>query len=806
MLADISSKSTRTKSGSSGTSPQQAASEKPGQFSDRPDGPREELIYSSEDWKDFRNLDRITVKAGVPQKRLAHVAIKELVDNALDAGGRVEFGFREKRPGVIRLYVSNDGPGMRGTDAEIAERFSIGRRRTSSKTIRKPTRGMLGNGLRVVAGVVLVSGGGLVVRTAGRSVTLRPDPDGGTTKVEAVEPWGGTGTEVELTLRGRVADDADPDGDLFAWAHDARDLAGGKPYKGRSSAWWYDANSFYELLNAAGTPTIRRLVEELDGCSSPAVAAGVAGPLADRECGSVTRAEAGELLARVRERAGPVSAKRLGRVGRRADFLGYGWFDGKFATGGGTTIPFMVEAWANKADEPGFRMCVNRTPVVTEMSVWRSNNASDYVVSGSGIYHFLTVGRKSAGEVTFLVNVSTPFVPLKSSGKDPDFSALRPQILQACAKAARVAKRSARGISSESGGKPPSQKAIIEGRIAAAREALSGGGVTIFSLRQMYYFIRPDLIAAIGREPSYDWFSKIVGEYEDANGDIDGLYRDDRGTLYHPHTGQSISLGTRSVAGYARPAWQFNKVIYCEKEGFFPMLIGAGFPERHDCALLTSKGFATRAARDVMQLMKKSGEPVVFFCVHDADGPGTVIYDNLRRALEGFGVIVINLGLDPAEGRRMRLSVEPVGERKDGARVPTGTYLPEDDQEWLQKNRIELNAMSTPQFLAWLEAALLEHTKIGKVIPPRKAIGKAVTAEAEAELTRVITAEVVRAAKVPQRVAAILKKAKGDLGEVAAALSADLAGILKATPSGHWSGVTRQRVAEAVARYLADRK
>src|SRR3712207_9128722 len=46
----------------------------------------------------------------------------------------------------------SQGDGIPGDDAEIAALFSINRPLTSSKYLRRPTRGALGNGLRVVAG------------------------------------------------------------------------------------------------------------------------------------------------------------------------------------------------------------------------------------------------------------------------------------------------------------------------------------------------------------------------------------------------------------------------------------------------------------------------------------------------------------------------------------------------------------------------------------------------------------------------------------------------------------------------------
>src|SRR5262249_12337471 len=148
----------------------------------------------------------------------------------------------------------------------------------------------------------------------------------------------------------------------------------------------------------------------------------------------------------------------------------------------------------------------------------------------------------------------------------------------------------------------PSQKGLNQNQIIldnlpTAIEHASGGGVYRFSLRQLFYAVRPHLLEAIGQEPGYNWFSKVIADYENEQGsDIPGLYRDDRGTLYHPHLGREIPLGTRAVETYQHPQFLFNKVLYCEKEGFFAILQADRWPERHDCALLTSKGYATKAA------------------------------------------------------------------------------------------------------------------------------------------------------------------------------------------------------------------
>src|SRR5205823_5259216 len=97
------------------------------------------------------------------------------------------------------------------------------------------------------------------------------------------------------------------------------------------------------------------------------------------------------------------------------------------------------------------------------------------------------------------------------------------------------------------------------------------------------------------------------------NGRLQGIYRDTRGILYHPHTGEVMPLGTLTVEQYRRPEWLFNKVLYCEKEGLLTVLRDARFPERHDCAVLTSKGQATDAACDLIDLLGETDEGITFY-------------------------------------------------------------------------------------------------------------------------------------------------------------------------------------------------
>jgi hypothetical protein len=212
------------------------------------------------------------------------------------------------------------------------------------------------------------------------------------------------------------------------------------------------------------------------------------------------------------------------------------------------------------------------------------------------------------------------------------------------------------------------------------------------------------------------------------------------------------------VERYRRPEWTFNKILFIEKEGFFEALKEAAWPERHDCALLTSKGQPTRAARDLLDLLGETGEEILFFAVHDADAAGTLIYQSLQeatRARPGRKVRVINLGLEPEEALAMDLEVEDVdaGER----RKPIAAYVPADCRDWLRYHRVELNAMTTPQFIAWLDDKMAAFGN-GKLVPPARVLTNDLSETLEERLHHQITEEILREARIEEKVAAALRQ------------------------------------------------
>ena len=71
---------------------------------------------------------------------------------------------------------------------------------TSSKMLRLPMRGALGNGLRVATGAVLASSGKLTVISRGAKQKLKPQRDGTTIVTKRRASKRQTGTRIEISF------------------------------------------------------------------------------------------------------------------------------------------------------------------------------------------------------------------------------------------------------------------------------------------------------------------------------------------------------------------------------------------------------------------------------------------------------------------------------------------------------------------------------------------------------------------------------------------------------------------------------
>lgn len=740
-----------------------------------------EIFFTQPDWQLFTNINTLPQQAGVAKNLLPRLVAKELTDNALDTGAQVEIAHKNDGKFNDTIIIRDRGEGFQGSNEEIAHLFSINRPLTSSKRLRLPFRGALGNGLRVVSATVYCTGGELQVATQGRRLRLIPQDDG-TTQFEVIGDFNEKGTEIRVTIANNFYAE-----DILQWANLALEINQGEVYAGQSNPFWYDSDSFYNLLLSTPndlkvgdfllyfdkitktkiSPIVKELAQHSDKDDKE---------YKNQSISQLNREDADLLLGELRGYSKEVKPKKLGEVGTLHGFPAYykeiTIFEvlttkGKY----NAMIPAVVEAFGRESEEAS-QIFVNKTPITGEVSITYFDKR--LTIHGCGLNETIEVPKLNSSPRIW-VNIITPYMPIVSNGKEPDLSVLAEPIRKTTERVMNQLKRTnikdnlPRSSTKE---KVPSQKRIVIERLEEAIEKASGQGKYRYSLRQLYYVMRPLVMEYTGKELKYPNFNTIITEYEfDTGQDLDGVYRDERGTLLHPHSHEEIKLGTKTVEKYQRPIFSFNKILYSEKEGFFEILKDAGFCEKHDCALLTSKGFASRAARDVIDLLADTEEELLFFCIHDADLAGTLIYQALQGATKARPerkVKIINLGLDPWEGVSMGLEVESLERRstKNPAKYVLEYDLGRENikpfdfeeqarwadwQEWLRSRRIELNAMDTPTFLDWLDQKISKYST-GKVIPQENYLKNQAEINLQAQLKQKIREEILNSMSIDKLV------------------------------------------------------
>jgi hypothetical protein len=383
-------------------------------------------------------------------------------------------------------------------------------------------------------------------------------------------------------------------------------------------------------------------------------------------------------------------------------------------------------------------------------------------------------------------------MPITSDGKEPDLVPFLGGIIDAVSKAVRKVRRL--------GSKDTSQKEVVLDNLDDVIAEVSGEEGYRFNARQLFYALRPIVMDATGAELKSSYLSDILTDYEAEKGEIPLMYREPRGSITHPHRDETITLGTLMVEEYERPAWTFNKLLYIEKEGASEALKQNRWMERHDCAVMSSKGFSTRAARDLIDKLAEHDEPVEVFCAHDADGYGTMIYQTLQEETRARGarkIKIINIGLEPWEAVEMGLEVETVEETK--RQKPVADYISEHDgnwAEWLQTHRVELNAMTTPQLIAWLDKkmAMLGN---GKLIPPADVLEQELGDQIERKVRADITERILHDAGLDARVTEAIAAIKTPNGTK---IARDTERLFKQKPDAQWRNHIESVVATLTKR------
>jgi hypothetical protein len=267
----------------------------------------------------------------------------------------------------------------------------------------------------------------------------------------------------------------------------------------------------------------------------------------------------------------------------------------------------------------------------------------------------------------------------------------------------------------------------------AIRKA-TGDGKYPVSAHTLFYSVRPLIQRYTSRELRSDYFEQaLLPAYQRHKGAIPGLYYEPRGTLYEPHTSKEVPLGTREVEAYRFPVWLYDKILFIEKMGLWPVLKAAKLAERYDMAIVAGEGYATEACR-VLFANAEKGQDYQLFVVHDADPHGYNIARTLREETErmpGHRVNVVDLGLklEEALGMEPPLPLEEFTRKKA---LPQGLEFTARERECFEgrragKNswicqRVELNALTGPDLIAYIERKLQEANVRGKVVPSPEAL------------------------------------------------------------------------------------
>ena len=286
------------------------------------------------------------------------------------------------------------------------------------------------------------------------------------------------------------------------------------------------------------------------------------------------------------------------------------------------------------------------------------------------------------------------------------------------------------------------------------------------SARQVMYCCRPLVEEATGGKSwkNYSYFGKLLEKYqeehEEETADWDVTY-DARGHMQEPHTGVMFGIGTVETRDYIAgwmdgseadgldipqlvetfptkgPAHRYGTAVFVEKEGFNTLIQRSGIAKRYDVGFFSSKGQSTKATRQLVDSLSQAG--VKILVLHDFDRDGMRICYWLSHDSPKYTYTtapdVRDIGLRLRDIKRMNLASEGVVYRqskdpKENLRdcdditqaeidflVRGSTINPQKKRQW-HGRRVELNAMTSKQFIALIERNLVEHG-VKKVIPDR---------------------------------------------------------------------------------------
>jgi hypothetical protein len=165
----------------------------------------------------------------------------------------------------------------------------------------------------------------------------------------------------------------------------------------------------------------------------------------------------------------------------------------------------------------------------------------------------------------------------------------------------------------------------------------------------------------------------------------------------------------------------FGAVLFIEKEGFSELLKAAKIAERFDVALMSTKGMSVVAARALADEMYHDHD-IPLLLLHDFDKSGFSIasarhavvriskqHQDHRYRSESGGRYRNGTGKRipaPSQGRQSRADRQSLD---NGATDEEIEFMFQDFDRLRSTRRVELNAMTSPDFISFIERKLPEH-------------------------------------------------------------------------------------------------
>jgi hypothetical protein len=304
-------------------------------------------------------------------------------------------------------------------------------------------------------------------------------------------------------------------------------------------------------------------------------------------------------------------------------------------------------------------------------------------------------------------------------------------------------------------------KEAAAGIMETAYLRASGNGRLPANARQIMYAARGHIQKVTGRPLDDNYFTQtLLPDYMHESGVGWDVIYDARGHFAEPHGGKTFGVGTLKVRNYLNgfrtpsvlnaavsqaqvetngPEGSFGAVLFIEKEGFAPLFKAAQIAEKFDLAIMSTKGMSVVAARTLADQMCFDYD-IPLLLLHDFDKAGFSIAGTLQRDTRRYefqnAIKIIDLGLSLEDVEAMGLESEyqhhPKGQkavlidnlRTNGASEEEIAFMFHDFDSRRLTRRVELNAMTSPQFVAFVERKLRDN-RITKIVPDQDLLAEA---------------------------------------------------------------------------------